>query len=783
MSIQELARSSTRCRVEATDETLVSQLWFKTDPVDRAFLYRAVQLQLQTDSRDHGHSDAVMPGGWSWFELVVFKDKDSTEVVVKDGKTYAWRSHGNRTDPEDQNQSIARHFGMVFDRRQELLDALEVGNVIGVRVCAKFAGWINDAHEGRLVAKVLNEDIFSPMSWTLGITSETPDDIPESIEDGVYSLIPTSGCHVKAVSDEQVHSLWFTTPILESDVIPKIEDIQLTTYAHHEGSPADDATGVWCWFDLVVLQNAEATEPVIKDGRALVWRSHDVPRAATANSDEQTGTCFSRNHEMLGLLEAGNVIAVRGCARFPGWEMDAHSARLVVRISNKGGMSLSTRPSSNSHRCRMLGPRKAVAKPTVDWEAVVKSNEHLQEQLAVYLDDVTPQGIAPAISVETTLLTQELRSDRQYGSGGRPLRLLSLDGGGVRGISSLHVLKAIMGKITGDPNAKPCEYFDMMAGTSTGGLIAIMLGRLRMSVDECIAAYEKLASKIFDAGIMSKIGNGASTGARFSSTVLEEAIKEVVKQTTGNADASMRDPKEGCAVFVLATRADDISNRVATHLRTYTNKNVEKSFADYKIWEAARATSAAPTYFPRIQLDDYEYVDGGVGFNNPVLLLMGEARLHFGFARPFECLVTIGTGMGPNVELPKEGDNVFENIGGTVGIVKSMWELCTKGEHANLMAEPLCEQGTYFRFNVGEKIAEKRWVEKVDPPFYKKWFGKDTPKYINHFTPENWADVTIDMADYARMPDLVRLTQKYVETEDARVSQCSMKVAPKRPVA
>ena len=44
-----------------------------------------------------------------------------------------------------------------------------------------------------------------------------------------------------------------------------------------------------------------------------------------------------------------------------------------------------------------------------------------------------------------------------------------LDGGGVRGISSLHVLKAIMGKITGDPNAKPCEYFDMMAGTSTGG--------------------------------------------------------------------------------------------------------------------------------------------------------------------------------------------------------------------------------------------------------------------------------------------------------------------------
>jgi hypothetical protein len=43
------------------------------------------------------------------------------------------------------------------------------------------------------------------------------------------------------------------------------------------------------------------------------------------------------------------------------------------------------------------------------------------------------------------------------------------DGGGVRGISCLYMLKDIMSRIAGDPNAKPCEYFDLMAGTSTGG--------------------------------------------------------------------------------------------------------------------------------------------------------------------------------------------------------------------------------------------------------------------------------------------------------------------------
>ncbi|KAJ3516977.1 hypothetical protein NLJ89_g797 [Agrocybe chaxingu] len=762
MSITEIARSSAPCRVAATDEIVVAQVWFKTNPVDRAFIYRAVQLQLQTDSCDHGHSDDMISGCWSWFEVSIFKDQHALEPRTKDNSPLTWRSHGNRTDPNDKQDSIARHFGMVFDRRQELLDALEVGNVIGVRVCARHPGWVNDARSGRLVAKILDEDIFTPMSWTLSNYKETPDDIPINIEDGVYSLIPTTNCHLKSTTDEQVDIIWFSTPVLDAEVVPKIEDIQLFTYAHHEGTLPDDSTGIWCWFDLVILENPDATEPRVKDSRALVWRSHDIPKNAT-ETDEQTGRLFGRDHEILGLIQPGNVVAVRACARFPGWELDAHAARLVVRISN-------------------TGPRRALAKPAVDWQKVTEHNHALQEKLAEYLNDVTPPGVAGALSVEATLLSQELRADRAYGVGGRPLRLLSLDGGGVRGISSLHVLKAIVTKLTGDPNAKPHEYFDMMAGTSTGGLIAIMLGRLKMSVDECIEAYEKLASKIFNAGIMSQAGSASASGARYSATVLEEAIKEVVKTYAHDPDAPMRDPEDGCKVFVLATRADDLSNRVATHLRTYTNKNVEKSFADYLIWQAARATSAAPTYFPRMRLDEYEYVDGGLGFNNPVLLLMGEARLHFGFARPFDCLVTIGTGMEPNVSLPPEGTNILNNITGTAGILKSMWELTTKTEHANQMAQPLCEKGTYYRFNVGEKIAEKRWVERVEPTYWQRWFGGETAKDAEKFTPENWAKVTIDMADYARMDDFVRLTQRYVETDDVKekVTVCAAKLPPKR---
>jgi patatin-like phospholipase/acyl hydrolase len=66
-------------------------------------------------------------------------------------------------------------------------------------------------------------------------------------------------------------------------------------------------------------------------------------------------------------------------------------------------------------------------------------------------------------------------------------RILSLDGGGVRGLSSLLILREIMEEIerqTGVEGAKPCQYFDLIGGAGTGGLIAIMLGRLQMVLSQ-----------------------------------------------------------------------------------------------------------------------------------------------------------------------------------------------------------------------------------------------------------------------------------------------------------
>ena len=84
----------------------------------------------------------------------------------------------------------------------------------------------------------------------------------------------------------------------------------------------------------------------------------------------------------------------------------------------------------------------------------------------------------------------------------RSPRILSRDGRGIKGYTSLLILKRVfrqLGQLSPDKvEPKPCEVFDPIVGTSTGGLIATMLGRLELSVDESLACYETMGKEIFE---------------------------------------------------------------------------------------------------------------------------------------------------------------------------------------------------------------------------------------------------------------------------------------------
>jgi Patatin-like phospholipase len=82
----------------------------------------------------------------------------------------------------------------------------------------------------------------------------------------------------------------------------------------------------------------------------------------------------------------------------------------------------------------------------------------------------------------------------------RPIRVLSIDGGGVRGMVPLAVLHLLLVKvqhIDGCGGLQPCDLFDVIIGTSTGGILAVLLGVLRLPVSQCVDIYKELSKKAF----------------------------------------------------------------------------------------------------------------------------------------------------------------------------------------------------------------------------------------------------------------------------------------------
>ncbi|EAT82429.2 hypothetical protein SNOG_10094 [Parastagonospora nodorum SN15] len=285
------------------------------------------------------------------------------------------------------------------------------------------------------------------------------------------------------------------------------------------------------------------------------------------------------------------------------------------------------------------------------------------------------------------------------------LRLLCLDGGGVRGLSSLMVLKMLMEMIDPDNPPKPCDYFDMIGGTSTGGLIAIMLGRLQMSVQECIDEYTTLFSSIFTKK-KHRVGWGGKLQGRFDHEALEAGIKRIVGEKLNDENALFKDNSSngGCKTFVCATSATTSETVIMSSYYSMRRLNDIRNVA--RIWEVGRATSAATSFFDSIQIKGSTYLDGGTGANNPINKLWAEADDAFRQGPDWRlednllCMVSIGTGQPL---LKKFGDSIL----GT-DILDALVDITTNTEttandfqqaHAQIF-----EQGIAYRFNVEQGL-------------------------------------------------------------------------------
>ncbi|KAK3377064.1 acyl transferase/acyl hydrolase/lysophospholipase [Lasiosphaeria ovina] len=161
------------------------------------------------------------------------------------------------------------------------------------------------------------------------------------------------------------------------------------------------------------------------------------------------------------------------------------------------------------------------------------------------------------------------------------------------------ILQQLMARV--GPESKPCDYFDMTGGTSNGGLIAIMLGRLRMTVDECINAYTTLSDRVVEKKHHRFSIKGNLQG-RFDAAELERAVKRILVERGLDEETLLLEgsPEAPCKVFVCATSKD------AVCLMSYPSPRGRKHLLESTtIWQACRATSAATSFFDPIAIGPF----------------------------------------------------------------------------------------------------------------------------------------------------------------------------------
>ena len=207
-------------------------------------------------------------------------------------------------------------------------------------------------------------------------------------------------------------------------------------------------------------------------------------------------------------------------------------------------------------------------------------------------------------------------------TGGRT-RILAIDGGGIRGIIPALVL-AELERRAGKPVA---ELFDLIAGTSTGGILACGLtipgdgGRPRWRAEELVALYEKEGPHIFDRSLLKRI---TSLEGIVDERYPNRPLHDVLRRYFG--DARLRN-----ALTRVLVPAYEIERRTPWFFRSVRAQ--ADAVYDFPMADVAFATSAAPTYFELVKLpapgeptDYYALIDGGVFAVNPGMCAWAEAR-------------------------------------------------------------------------------------------------------------------------------------------------------------
>ena len=231
----------------------------------------------------------------------------------------------------------------------------------------------------------------------------------------------------------------------------------------------------------------------------------------------------------------------------------------------------------------------------------------------------------------------------------RPRRMLALDGGGIRGLLTLGILEKIESMVSQNSGKKLCDYFDYIAGTSTGAIIATGIA-CGMTIAELIDFYRSSGKQMFEHACLIE-----RVKYFYTADPLKARLQEVFGSQTNLEPNNLK-----CLLLI-------VTKNVTTDSPWPISSNPEAKYNDtgrkdcnlkIPLWQLVRASTAAPVFFPPEILqwdpDDpaktFVFVDGGVTpYNNPAFLLYRMAtepayRLNWKTGETNLLLISVGTG-------------------------------------------------------------------------------------------------------------------------------------------
>ncbi|XP_069318784.1 calcium-independent phospholipase A2-gamma isoform X1 [Eulemur rufifrons] len=272
---------------------------------------------------------------------------------------------------------------------------------------------------------------------------------------------------------------------------------------------------------------------------------------------------------------------------------------------------------------------------------------------------------------------------------GRGIRILTIDGGGTRGVVALQTLRKLV-----ELTQKPVhQLFDYICGVSTGAILAFMLGLFHMPLDECEELYRKLGSDVFSQNVIVGTVKMSWSHAFYDSQTWEKILKDRMGSALMIETARNPTCPKVAAVSTIVNRGITPKAFVFRNYGHFPGINSHYlGGCQYKMWQAIRASSAAPGYFAEYALGNDLHQDGGLLLNNPSALAMHECKCLWPDV-PLECIVSLGTG--------RYDSDVRNTVTHTSLKTKlsNVINSATDTEEVHIMLDGLLPPDTYFRFN------------------------------------------------------------------------------------